>query len=83
MVRLDMLAMVCAQMASVLCWTWPSPRFERLDTLRFDQMGINAEAFGIASSSCNNFIVSGHGNRTNVGDWLRTVGLSLRLHVGY
>lgn len=62
-----------AQIAAVSCWTWPNPRMERLDTLRFDQQGTNVEALGIASGSCNNFIVSRHGNRTNVGDWLRTV----------
>jgi hypothetical protein len=62
-----------AQIAAVSCWTWPNPRMERLDTLRFDQQGVNVEALGIASGSCNNFIVSRHGNRTNVGDWLRTV----------
>jgi hypothetical protein len=62
------------QIAVVSCWTWPNAQLEQLDMLRFDQTGVNQHSFGGFSASCTKFsFAPNQGNRTNVGDWLRTV----------
>jgi hypothetical protein len=57
-------------------YTWPNPKLDALENLRWDQNGIGDRGLGAFSFPCNQFAFDfggSAGNRTNVADWLRTV----------
>jgi hypothetical protein len=75
MARISLTLAALAQLAAVSAWQWPSAQLERLDTLRWDQMGVNQSPLGSFTSPCSQFSFTGTGGRSNAADWLRTVGL--------
>jgi hypothetical protein len=65
------LALVYA--STVLAWTWPNARLERLDALRFDQFTARPTILQADTSPCDKFNGSKtSGHRTNAADWIRT-----------
>jgi hypothetical protein len=75
MPRISLSLFALAQIARVSGWTWPSPQLERLDALRFDQVGpgtIN-NILTRDTSPCDQANDANAGHRTRASDWIRTV----------
>jgi hypothetical protein len=71
------LALLAAAGAAT-AYTWPNPRMDALESLRWDQSGARGGLLGGFVGGCDPFI---HGNpsqgRSNAADWLRTASRSL------
>jgi hypothetical protein len=65
-----------AVVSAVAGYTWPNPRLDALERLRYEQAGPRGSFIGPLVTPCNQFIFGRtpkKGGRTNAADWLRTV----------
>lgn len=65
----------------VNAYTWPNPRMEALDGIRYEQAGVAGQQFGGVSQVCTTDGFIGpdgpDAGRINAADWLRTVSTCL------
>jgi hypothetical protein len=76
---LTLRSLVLFAVASVVSgFTWPNPRLEAFEALRWDQDGAHGGILGTGVSPCNQLPgrdeATNPGNETNAAQWLRTVG---------
>jgi hypothetical protein len=72
-------AVSLAALAPSLAYTWPNPKLDALESLRYDQTGFNGDQIAALINPCDSFIFGKFRGRTNVGDWVRTVRNSCRV----
>ncbi|KAF7351640.1 Peroxidase [Mycena sanguinolenta] len=65
-----------AFLATVCAYTWPSPQLDELESARFDQKGLHANAFSGFLGSCDSFIFGPNTGRSNAADWIRMARFS-------
>jgi hypothetical protein len=66
-----------------LCYTWPSPKLDALESARFDQTGWRSLSLANGVVPCSAFTHptgSTDGIRSNAGDWIRTVCITIWLN---
>jgi hypothetical protein len=78
--------LVAALPAIGLCYTWPSPKLDSLESMRFEQTGYRSPLITVGVlPTCTTFSVGGilpgtQGLRSNAADWVRAVcGLTIFL----
>ena len=83
---LDMISRLFISLAiarGALAYTWPSPKLDRLEAMRWDQLGYNSFEPALFVTPCDRYIhptEKGYeGVRSNAGDWIRTVRLAIDL----
>ncbi|KAL1717978.1 heme peroxidase [Schizophyllum commune] len=67
-----------------LAYTWPSPKLDRLEAMRWDQLGYNSFEPALFVTPCDRYIhptEKGYeGVRSNAGDWIRTAYHDMATH---
>ncbi|KAL1746718.1 heme peroxidase [Schizophyllum fasciatum] len=70
------LVLALAVARGALAYTWPSPKLDRLEALRWDQLGYNSFEAALFVTPCDRYIhpqdPGYKGVRSNAGDWIRT-----------
>ncbi|KAJ7157000.1 heme peroxidase [Mycena crocata] len=79
---LGLALLVCAATANG--YIWPSPQLDRLEALRFDQVGYNAGGISPLIQTCDRFPFSNaappKSGRADVADWIRTAYHDMATH---
>ncbi|KAJ7662949.1 heme peroxidase [Mycena rosella] len=62
-------------------YTWPDPKYEELESLRWDQIGLGSTFLELGlTGSCTAFVGGSNTGRANAADWIRTAYHDMATH---